>query len=292
MKGAVKMDNKKTGDLIAKKRAEKGLSQKELAKIISVTDKAVSKWETGRGFPDVSLLPSLAKALGVTVTELVNGEETKESTEKESADNAVMNALRYSKKMSRRVLGVIFIIVGAALAISPMYIVGRTWLTGGASVILGAAVMAAGIFTLVGKMPFGLLSRRTSGIISAVLSICAVIAEIPKHAIAMNFAAPPGVTYNVVMCSYFDLLPFGYGTLTPLITAVLSVALAVLGVLALLLRNKQGLTNACFVLGVITAAFSVLHVPFFSGVLTAQSALVTLLLVLSVIMRAFSAADK
>ncbi len=286
------MDNKKTGDLIAKKRAEKGLSQKELAEIISVTDKAVSKWETGRGFPDVSLLPALSKALGVTVTELVNGEEINESTEKESADSAVMSALRYSKKMSRKVLGVIFIIAGAVLAISPMYIVGRTLLTGGASVILGAVIAAAGIFILVGKIPSGLVSRRSSAITAAVLSLCAVIAEIPKHAIAMEFAAPPGETPSVVMCSYFDMLPFGYGTLTPLVTAVLSVALAVMGVLALFIKNKKGLTNACFVLGVITCAFSVLHIPFFTGVLTAQSAIVTLLLVLSVVMRAFSAAEK
>ncbi len=286
------MDNKKTGDFIAKKRAEKGLSQKELAEMISVTDKAVSKWETGRGFPDVSLLPALSKALGVTVTELVNGEEINESTEKESADSAVMSALRYSKKMSRKVLGVIFIIAGAALAISPMYILGGTWLTGGASVILGAAVIAAGIFTLVGKIPFSSLSRRKSGVIAVILSISAVIAEIPKYAIVMKFAAPPGETPHTVMCSYFDLLPFGYGTMTPLITAVLSVALSVLGVLALLFKNKQGLKNACFVLGVITAMFSVLHIPFFSGVLTAQNALVTLMLVMSVIMRAFSAADK
>ncbi len=286
------MDNKKTGDFIAKKRAEKGLSQKELAEIISVTDKAVSKWETGRGFPDVSLLPALSKALGVTVTELVNGEETNESTEKESADSAVMSALRYSKKMSRKVLGVIFIIAGAALAISPMYIVGRTLLTGGASVILGAVIAAAGIFTLVGKIPSGLVSRRSSAITAAVLSLCAVIAEIPEHAIAMEFAAPTGETLNVVMCSYFDMLPFGYGTLTPLVTAVLSIALAVMGVLALFIKNKKGLTNACFVLGIITCVFSVLHIPFFTGILTAQSATVTILLVLSVVMRAFSAAEK
>ncbi len=286
------MDNKKTGDFIAKKRAEKGLSQKELAEMISVTDKAVSKWETGRGFPDVSLLPALSKALGVTVTELVNGEETNESTEKESADSAVMSALRYSKKMSRKVLGVIFIIAGAVLAISPMYIVGRTLLTGGASVILGAVIAAAGIFTLVGKIPSGLVSRRSSAITAAVLSLCAVIAEIPKHAIAMEFAAPTGETLNVVMCSYFDMLPFGYGTLTPLVTAVLSVALAVMGVLALFIKNKKGLTNACFVLGIITCVFSVLHIPFFTGILTAQSATVTLLLALSVVMRAFSAAEK
>ncbi len=286
------MDNAKSGRFIAKKRAEKGLSQKELAEIISVTDKAVSKWETGRGFPDVSLLTPLAQALGVTVTELVNGEETPQNRENESADNAVIEALRYSKKMSRAVLGVILIIVGIGLAVSKMYIIGESWLTMGAALIIGAAVAAVGIFLLVVKSnPLRSVSRRAAGIAAFALSVCAVIAEIPEYAIVMKFGAPPGESPHIVLCSYFDLLPFGYGTLSPLITAVLSCAVALLGALRLFVKNNK-LSDACFVLGVIATVFSVLHIPFFSGTLTAQSAVVTLLLISSVVMRAFSAREQ
>ena len=69
------MDANKTGMLIAAKRKEKGMTQRELAEKLHISNKAVSRWETGAGFPDVSLLEPLAEALGVTVTELLSGGE-------------------------------------------------------------------------------------------------------------------------------------------------------------------------------------------------------------------------
>ena len=63
-----------TGAMIKRLREEKKLTQQELAERIHVTDKAVSKWETGRGYPDISLVEPLAKALGVSVIELFSGE--------------------------------------------------------------------------------------------------------------------------------------------------------------------------------------------------------------------------
>ena len=68
------MDLQKTGSFIAQARKAKGLTQKELAKLIGVTDKAVSRWETGTGFPEVSCLEPLADALEVSVLELLRGE--------------------------------------------------------------------------------------------------------------------------------------------------------------------------------------------------------------------------
>ena len=69
------MDRTVTGAAIRRRREEKGLTQEELAEMIHVSGKAVSKWETGQGFPDVSLLEPLAKALDLSVTELLSGEE-------------------------------------------------------------------------------------------------------------------------------------------------------------------------------------------------------------------------
>ena len=70
------MDAKKTGELIAALRKEKGWSQAELAERLGVTNKAVSRWETGRGYPDVELLQLVARELGVTISELLEGERT------------------------------------------------------------------------------------------------------------------------------------------------------------------------------------------------------------------------
>ncbi|HPD02809.1 MAG TPA: helix-turn-helix transcriptional regulator [Eubacteriales bacterium] len=71
----INMDLNKTGLFISALRKQNGLTQKELAEKIGVTDKAVSRWETGKGFPDVSILKLLAEVLNVSITEIVNGEK-------------------------------------------------------------------------------------------------------------------------------------------------------------------------------------------------------------------------
>lgn len=68
------MDKYVTGDAIRALRERKGLTQEELARQLFVSAKAVSKWETGKGYPDISLLDPLGKALGVSILELLNGQ--------------------------------------------------------------------------------------------------------------------------------------------------------------------------------------------------------------------------
>ena len=67
------MDNYVTGTMIKGLRENRGMTQTELAEKIGVGNKAVSKWETGKGLPDISLLQPLAAALGVSLIELMNG---------------------------------------------------------------------------------------------------------------------------------------------------------------------------------------------------------------------------
>ena len=67
------MDNYVTGTMIKLLRESRGMTQTELAEKIGVGNKAVSKWETGKGLPDISLLQPLAAALGVSLIELMNG---------------------------------------------------------------------------------------------------------------------------------------------------------------------------------------------------------------------------
>lgn len=69
------MNSYVTGSAIKFLREKKGLTQKQLADILVVSDKAVSKWETGRGLPDLTLLEPLGAALGVSVAELLSGEQ-------------------------------------------------------------------------------------------------------------------------------------------------------------------------------------------------------------------------
>ena len=71
------MDLNKISNFIKTKRKELGITQDELAEKLFVTEKAISRWETGRGTPDISLLLPLSKELNIDVSELLNGEENK-----------------------------------------------------------------------------------------------------------------------------------------------------------------------------------------------------------------------
>ena len=73
------MDLNKISNFIKTKRKELGITQDELAEKLFVTEKAISRWETGRGTPDISLLLPLSKELNIDVSELLNGEENKKS---------------------------------------------------------------------------------------------------------------------------------------------------------------------------------------------------------------------
>ena len=66
------MDKERIGGLISALRKEKGMTQKELADQLHVSDRTVSKWERGAGLPDPSIMIALADILGITVNELVN----------------------------------------------------------------------------------------------------------------------------------------------------------------------------------------------------------------------------
>lgn len=84
------MDANKFGCFVAERRKELNMTQKELATKIQVTDKAVSKWERGLGFPDINTIESLADALEVSIIELMKSEKTmQEVTMKEGTTEAI-----------------------------------------------------------------------------------------------------------------------------------------------------------------------------------------------------------
>ena len=98
------MDTEKMGALIAKMRKEKGLTQKELADQLHVTDRAVSKWERGICCPDISLLEDLANILGVSISSLLNGEEEVESAIKTTITYATESRKQKTKQIVNQLL--------------------------------------------------------------------------------------------------------------------------------------------------------------------------------------------
>ena len=93
------MNTEKMGRFIAERRKDKHMTQKDFARMLNITDKAVSKWERGISCPDISLLPSVADILGVTIHELLNGEQS--NTEPEGPAAGRENALQYADSRSR-----------------------------------------------------------------------------------------------------------------------------------------------------------------------------------------------
>lgn len=99
------IDKQKFGAFVAMLRKEKGLTQKEMAKILYISDKAVSKWETGVSIPDTPLLIPLAELLGVTVTELLMSRrmEQDKPMDTELVESVVQRAISYSDDKPARV---------------------------------------------------------------------------------------------------------------------------------------------------------------------------------------------
>ena len=96
------MDYEKIGKFIYELRKNKKLTQKDLAESLNVTIQAVSKWERGLGCPDVSLLRPLSEYLGVSISELLNGEKIKKENVLEKADDILMKNLEENDKRTRK----------------------------------------------------------------------------------------------------------------------------------------------------------------------------------------------
>lgn len=114
------MDLEKIGRFIAECRKEKGLTQAQLAEKINITDKAVSKWETGKGLPDVSIMIELCNILGINVNELLSGERLSEENYQEKANENIVSMIKVADK-NRRIKNKIIIIIVIIISIFFIY---------------------------------------------------------------------------------------------------------------------------------------------------------------------------
>ena len=96
------MNSEKTGEFISELRKEKNLTQFQLSKLLHVSDKAVSRWETGKGFPDIGSLESIADALDVSIAELLRGERFTKDFSKVETESYTVDLLSLLKKAIRQ----------------------------------------------------------------------------------------------------------------------------------------------------------------------------------------------
>jgi transcriptional regulator with XRE-family HTH domain len=116
--GTRKMDQLVTGKFIAQKRKEKSLTQEQLAEKLGVSNKTISKWETGKCMPDYAVVKSLCKELEITVAELMDGEEAEEKSVQTYDDAQIMDLLRRTQELEKQkciLSGILLIVMGMAL---------------------------------------------------------------------------------------------------------------------------------------------------------------------------------
>ena len=98
------MDQLRIGRFIATCRKAQGRTQRQLADELAVSDKTISKWETGRGLPEVSLMLPLCAALGITVNGLLSGERVGEGDYRKKAEENMMELMRENAENRQRLL--------------------------------------------------------------------------------------------------------------------------------------------------------------------------------------------
>lgn len=112
------MDLEKVGKFIRDKRKDKNLTQLELAEKIFVSEKTISKWETGKGFPDTSLMIPLCEVLEISANELLSGEEIKDDkTYKEMAEKNLIELKDGQAKINKHLLNMEYFIIVSAIVL-------------------------------------------------------------------------------------------------------------------------------------------------------------------------------
>lgn len=218
------MNENKIGSFIQLSRKEKGMTQKDLADQIGVSDKTISKWENGNSVPDTEILTSLCKSLDISVNELLSGEKLPEENYSVKAEENMMNLLKENE--DNRKNSTIQLVVGIVLGILTLILL--LGITGGAG--LHALVWFMDLPSLLGII-----------LICAAVVLCSgVRGKKEVLHIVQKAVIPAGIfmalTAGVVILTRLDNIEY----LGPnLAVAMLSMTYAVLIYLILIPVNKR-----------------------------------------------------
>lgn len=143
------MDQIKIGKFIADERKRKGYTQKQLSEKLEISDKTISKWERGNGFPEVSLLLPLCDELGITVNELLSGERVSEEDYRKKAEENMVNLVKETQENKKKIVLSVMIAGLSVFAAVPLFmlsgiLVMETWLRI-LLIVIGAVVVCGGI---------------------------------------------------------------------------------------------------------------------------------------------------
>ena len=117
------MNQEKIGRFITELRKEKKMTQIDLANKLGITDRAISKWENGRGMPDLSLLPPLCEILDVSINELLSGARLDKKDYQEKLEENIINTIDYTDKKIRKTKKIFIITISIILMFIVMLMV-------------------------------------------------------------------------------------------------------------------------------------------------------------------------
>lgn len=117
------MNQERIGRFIAELRKEKKLTQIDLANKLGITDRAISKWENGRGLPDLSLLTPLCETLGVSINELLSGSRLDKKDYQEKLEENIINTIDYTDKKIRKTKKIFIIILSVIIMFIALFMV-------------------------------------------------------------------------------------------------------------------------------------------------------------------------
>lgn len=137
------MDQIKIGQFIAQKRKAAGYTQRQLADILGISDKTVSKWECGNGMPEVSLMLPLCDALHINVNELLSGEDVTDANYKQKAEENMMHLVQEKEESKKKIVLAAVVTAMAILSAIALCVLAQmsemeTWLR---IVLIGIAVI-------------------------------------------------------------------------------------------------------------------------------------------------------
>lgn len=143
------MDQIKIGGFIAEERKRKGYTQKILSEKLGISDKTISKWERGNGFPEVSLLIPLCSELDITVNELLSGERVSEEQYRKKAEENMVNLVKEAQENKKKIILSVMVGILTMLAAVPLFMVARMFdMRTGVRItfiVIGIVVMIIGI---------------------------------------------------------------------------------------------------------------------------------------------------
>lgn len=139
------------GSFLAKKRKEKNITQAALAEQLGVSNKTISKWETGKCMPDYSVIELLCKKLDITVAELLDGKEKEEPIKPVCDDTQIFELIKRTQTLEQQkisMIGLIIIIMGFALLLLHYNVGGSALKDAMSGLLLGISIaeMLVGVY--------------------------------------------------------------------------------------------------------------------------------------------------